>query len=53
MHHTIQENVGTAKVTIINKKRTDCKVRVMTIDGLAQAGKDYTKVDTILEFKFG
>jgi len=41
MHYTCNEDCGKVIITIINKKKTDCKIRVMSIDGTAEAGKDY------------
>ena len=36
---------------VLNKKRTNCRVRVITIDAEAKAGDDYEKVDEVLHFE--
>ena len=52
MNYIVGEKIGKCKVTIVNKKKADCKVRVATIDGDACAEIDYVRLDAVVEFKF-
>ena len=53
MHYKVSEACGTMQAEVINKKNIEGKVRVMTLDGGAHAGEDYSKVDIIIEFSIG
>jgi hypothetical protein len=53
LHYSVSEASEKLTVTVLNKKKVACKVRVKTIDGDALAGEDYEKFDDVLEFKQG
>ena len=44
------EDAGSVKVELLNKTLHACKVRVVSVDGTAISGKDYRKVDMLVEF---
>ncbi|CAG0887576.1 unnamed protein product [Darwinula stevensoni] len=49
----VMENVGKVKIPIQRTGRLDkvAKIRVETIDGSAEAGQDYVKIQEVLEFE--
>jgi len=53
LHYKVSESCKSMFVEVANKKKIACKVLVKTIDGGAKSSEDYTKVDMILEFKYG
>ena len=53
LHYSVSEACGAIKVKVLNKTKKPGKVRVRTVDGDAEAGKDYEAVDKILPFNNG
>lgn len=53
LHYSVSEACGHIKVKVLNKTKKPGKVRVRTVDGDAEAGKDYEAVDKILPFGSG
>ena len=53
LHYSVSEASGFLKIEVNNKKKIQCRVRVVTIDAEAIAGDDYEKVDKVLEFNAG
>ena len=53
LHYSVSEASGSLKIAVLNKKKTEGSVRVITIDAEAKAGDDYEAVDKILVFKAG
>lgn len=53
LHYSVSEACGSIKIKILNKTKKPGKVRVRTVDGDAEAGKDYDAIDQVLAFTNG
>jgi len=53
LHYSVSEASGTLNVMVLNKAKGPARVRFTTVDAEAQAGKDYERVDVVLEFSKG
>lgn len=53
LHYSVSEASGTLNVMVLNKKKGTSRVRFTTVDAEAHAGKDYERVDQVLEFSKG
>jgi hypothetical protein len=48
LHYSVSEASGNLQIMILNKKKIEGSVRVLTIDAEAKAGEDYNAVDEVL-----
>ena len=53
LKYAIKEDKGPLMVKILNKKKTEGRVGIRSIEGTATEGLDYKKVNKILDFKEG
>ena len=53
LHYSVSEGAGTLVIKVLNKTKKPGTVHVRTIDGDAQAGKDYDGVDEPINFTKG
>jgi len=51
LHYTVVENTGKVVLTVVKMLAGDCNFRVLTRDGTAKAGTDYTGIATAVHMK--
>jgi hypothetical protein len=56
LQYSVSEACGVLEVTVNNKKRTECKVRIATVEGEAKSNgekRDFDAVDQVISFESG
>ena len=53
LYYKVAENAGYLQVCVLNKKKQEGSVRIVTVDAAAKSGLDFIAVDEVINFKKG